>query len=217
MLRLPATCRPSDLGRLIGKALRRLAVAGSLLALASCQTQRSGEPGPEVLRGLEFTSDAASPFEVSSLAGRPFLLHFMFTTCPSACPRAVQLLAKTRAELSPELRQRVAVVSVSVDPEHDTPEALRAFAIREGAQSDSWHFVRPSAASLEQLSKRLTVFEPDAPEVPSRHSLTIYLFDARGRPLQRYSASDTEASHLARELVALDRVQKNSASEKSGT
>jgi cytochrome oxidase Cu insertion factor (SCO1/SenC/PrrC family) len=234
MLRLAATCRAPYLGRFIpsgaglqarfaapprgSRIVRTLLAAAALVATLGCRSSGggSGQLGPEVLRGLDLTTAEGRRFEVSSLAGQSFLLHFMFTTCPSACPRAVALLDKTRTLLPPELQRRFTVVSISVDPEHDTPEALRAFAVRERVGGSSWHFLRPSPHSLEQLAKRLTVFEPNAPEVPSRHSLTLYLFDTQGRPLQRYNASDTDVSHLARELIALDRVEKSSAPPQLG-
>lgn len=170
-----------------------------------------------MLRDLEWTDQEDGRFDTTSLAGRPILLHFMFTSCPVACPRVVRLLKETRAELSPELRDRVAIVSVSVDPENDTPSQLRAFALREGVSDPAWHFLRPGAGALTALSERLVVFEPGAPRVPTAHSLTVYLFDDAGRPLQRYSAADIDASHLAREIAALARAQNSRTLAASGT
>ncbi|OQX68466.1 MAG: hypothetical protein B6A08_10040 [Sorangiineae bacterium NIC37A_2] len=215
MLFRPATCRDASVA-----SLRRFRWTGVLLCslalLAGCR-EKSVSGGPEVLSGLEWTDQEGAEFSASSLAGRPFLLHFMFTSCPVACPRVAGLLKQTRQELSPQLRERVAVVSITVDPENDTASQLRAFADREGIADPAWRFLRPGTGALDALAARLTVFEPGAPRVPTAHSLTIYLFDAAGRPLQRYSAADIDAAYLASEIAALARVENSITLASSGT
>ncbi len=207
MLFHPATCRSASVTSL--QAFRwTFGLLLSLTMLAGCRETSPGG-GPEVLSGLEWTDQDGTDFPVSSLAGRPFLLHFMFTSCPVACPRVAGLLKQTRQELSPELRARVAIVSITVDPENDTPSQLLSFADREGLRDPAWRFLRPGSGALDALAARLTVFEPGAARVPTAHSLTIYLFDATGRPLQRYNAADVDAAHLASEIVALARVESS--------
>ncbi len=146
-----------------------------------------------------------------SLAGQVLLLSFMFTSCPTVCPKLTQLLADARADLPTDVRGRVRFVSVSVDPDNDTPEALKAFAKRYGADVPEWRFVRIAEQDLQILSSRLVVFEPGSPRGPAAHNLALYLFDRRGRLVQRYSGTTTQPEQLAREIVALDGLEQPTA------
>ena len=138
------------------------------------------------------------------------MLNFMFTSCPSVCPRQTRLLAEARAQLPEHVLQRVHFLSVSVDPENDDPRALEAFAKKMGADVPGWRFARVDETALRELSKRLVVFEPSAaaqPGVapaPSAHTSSAYLFDREGRPVQRYGSTTIDPARLAREIIALD-------------
>lgn len=59
--------------------------------------------------------------------GRPVVMNFIFTTCTSICPLLSQTLARLQDELGAE-RDRVHIVSISIDPEEDTPAVLAAYA-----------------------------------------------------------------------------------------
>lgn len=131
------------------------------------------------------------------------MLSFMFTSCPSACPRLTRLLDGARVRLPDDVRARVRFLSVSVDPDNDTPEVLKAFAKKHRVDVPEWRFVRVDEGALDSLSRRLVVFEPGTAQVPSTHSLDVYLFDRKGRPVQRYSGATTQPEKLARELSAL--------------
>lgn len=80
------------------------------------------------------------PFGTEQLSGKLYLATFMFTRCPSICPRVTARMKEVdaairRADLQLEL------VSFSVDPEYDTPLALREYAAKHGVQAPRFHFV----------------------------------------------------------------------------
>ena len=72
----------------------------------------------------------------------------MFTRCPSVCPLLTAKFKALQAELTelPELR----FVSISVDPEHDTPEVLAAYAKRFGADTRRWSFLTGPLDAVDQ-------------------------------------------------------------------
>lgn len=78
--------------------------------------------------------------EVSSeqLKGAPYVVSFFFSTCPSICVQQNQKLAELQKEFE---GQGVRFVAISVDPETDTPEVLREYAARFGADEDQWLFL----------------------------------------------------------------------------
>lgn len=139
----------------------------------------------------------------STLANQALLLNLMFTSCPQVCPRQTQALVDVRAALPPAVREHVRFLSISVDPEHDTPSALKEFARAHGALAAGWSFARSDEAGTRLLGSRLAAFEPGVAPAPSAHGTALYLFDRGGRLVQRYRGAPLEVPHLVRELVAL--------------
>jgi protein SCO1/2 len=79
--------------------------------------------------------------------GRPVVLNFIYTTCPGICPLASHVFSQLQRMLGPE-RDRVHLVSISVDPEEDTPARLREYA-RKYSAGPSWqHYTGTVAASV---------------------------------------------------------------------
>jgi cytochrome oxidase Cu insertion factor (SCO1/SenC/PrrC family) len=180
-------------------------LSGSALGCAD------GAQGPAALGGIAFLDQDGRELRASSLAGEVLVLTFMFTSCPSACPRVTQLISEARALLPAEVRGRVRFLSVSVDPDNDTPGALKAFAERQRVDFPDWRFVRVDEHALDLVSKRLLVFEPTLPASPASHTLDLYVFDRAGRLVQRYSGTTTQPERLARELTALHALVRPSA------
>jgi protein SCO1/2 len=79
--------------------------------------------------------------------GRPVVLSFIFTSCTTICPMLSSTLAQLQRKLGPA-RDRVHLVSISIDPEFDTPERLHAYAKRFGAGPEWQHYGGTLAASV---------------------------------------------------------------------
>ena len=79
--------------------------------------------------------------------GRPVVMNFIYTTCTSICPLTSQTFADLQAKLGTQ-RDRVHLVSISIDPEEDTPPRLREYARRYDAGPEWQHYTGTLAASL---------------------------------------------------------------------
>jgi protein SCO1/2 len=79
--------------------------------------------------------------------GRPVVLNFIYTTCTSVCPLTSQTFADLQGKLGAQ-RDAVHLVSISIDPEQDTPARLRAYAEKFGAGPQWQHYTGTVAASL---------------------------------------------------------------------
>ena len=79
--------------------------------------------------------------------GRPVVLNFIYTTCTSVCPLTSQTFADLQRKLG-AARDSVHLVSISIDPEQDTPARLRAYAEKFGAGPQWQHYTGTAAASL---------------------------------------------------------------------
>jgi protein SCO1 len=189
----------------IRRQARNAAFVLAWAALAGgCRDQ--GTP-PAVFEGVSLVDEDGATLAPSSLANQPLLLNFFFTSCPVVCPRQTEGLAAARAALPPAVRQHVRFLSVSVDPENDTPSALQRYAQAHGADQPGWSFARSDEAGTKQLRERLAASAPGAAAEPSAHDTHLYLFDRGGQLVQRYRGAPLDVPHLVRELVSLDEVK----------
>jgi protein SCO1 len=83
--------------------------------------------------------------------GRPVVLAFIYTSCTTVCPLTSQTLAMVQQQLG-EARDRVHIMSISIDPEQDTPARLRAYARTFHAGPEWQHYTGTLAAS--QVAQR---------------------------------------------------------------
>jgi len=91
---------------------------------------------------FRFTDQTGAPFGSSDLAGKPYVADFVFTRCPDVCPRLTAILAGLQdRRLAGEGEPPFRLLSVSVDPEYDTPEVLAAYARGHGVKEKAWRFV----------------------------------------------------------------------------
>lgn len=90
---------------------------------------------------------------------QPVIVSFIFTSCSAICPVLTATLAQTRQRLGPDAA-RVRIVSVSIDPEHDTPARLRAYARQFQADGD-WHFYTGPRAAIVALQKAFNAYRGD--------------------------------------------------------
>ncbi len=115
--------------------------------------------------------------------GTPTVLTFLFTTCPDPafCPALVARLQPLQAAMG----ERARIVSVTLDPERDTPAVLQAYARAVGAQPDRWRFAVPTTAELAKLAQQagLTIHLETGRIV---HSTRVLVLDAEGRLIERY-------------------------------
>lgn len=138
--------------------------------------RRVPEPPPVLLQLPEFalTDQDGRPFTQADLHGKVWVAGFIFTTCPSTCPKI------SRAML--ELQQRYArngvdveLVSFTVDPENDTSEVLRRYADNLGADLTHWRFVTGPQAAVEALITG--GFKTAIERRPPKHGGPVTMYD----------------------------------------
>ena len=156
------------------------------------------------------SSDGLS-FGRDDLDGRPWLANFIFTTCGSVCPRMSSQMARLQREL-PEVSP-LRLVSITVDPGHDTPEVLREYAERYGARPERWIFLtgepeavyRLSAEGFHLAAGERPEGELEAADGPFFHSTRMALVDAGGHVRGYYDGTDLEEmQRLRADLERLD-------------
>jgi protein SCO1 len=108
--------------------------------------------------------------------GRIVLINVMFTTCTTLCPRSTDNLVRVQKELARRGATGVSLISLSVDPEHDTPDVLASYAAEHHAGAD-WNFVTGSRADIDMVRRALGVYDDDN---TAHSAMLIYGDDTRG-------------------------------------
>ncbi|MCH9696038.1 MAG: SCO family protein [Gammaproteobacteria bacterium] len=92
----------------------------------------------------------------SDHAGRPFVVSMIFTSCHHVCPTTTKHLAKAVAAARDALgADSFDVVTIGFDVANDTPEAMAAFARRQGIDDDHWRFLNASPENIDKISADL--------------------------------------------------------------
>ena len=95
------------------------------------------------------------------LKDRVVLINFIFTNCPGACPLMTQKLIQTRKLLVDSVKDDIWFVSISIDPDRDTPEAMKDFARKQGVDESRWNFLTGNTDNLNYIVKKLGQYSPD--------------------------------------------------------
>jgi protein SCO1/2 len=133
-------------------AFAALALAVPIAALyARSWLQPSRLPVLATLPDFALVDQKARPFTRQSLAGRVWVADFVFTHCPDACPLLTQRMKSIQDQLTPlEAARGIGLLSVSVDPERDTPEVMDRYAQAYGVRDQLWHFLTGPQAEVER-------------------------------------------------------------------
>jgi protein SCO1 len=149
---VPASPRRGWLGRLVGNPLAWALTLGLLFGLPLVRSvRRQLGAAPAVLATLPafaLTDQGGRPFGTRELRGKVWVADFIFTACQEACPllsQRMQELGRRTKNLGPDFH----LVSISVDPDRDTPARLAEYAARYGANPVRWSFLTGPAAAVQ--------------------------------------------------------------------
>jgi cytochrome oxidase Cu insertion factor (SCO1/SenC/PrrC family) len=120
---------------------------------------------------------------LSEFQGQPFVTSLVYTRCVTVCPRVVAELQRFERDAGGQPPPRF--VLLSLDPAHDTPEALRAFAALHSLDSTRWTLLTPEPALLPPLASALGVAWRAGPDGGIAHSAVIAMVDRAGRVRDR--------------------------------
>ncbi len=163
-------------------------LAGAVSILAACQ------PGKPQFRGIDISGvDYAMDFKLTDFNGQPrsladfagkvVVVFFGYTQCPDVCPTTMSEMLRVKQLLGAD-GDKLQVLFVSVDPERDTPEVLKAYM---GSFDPSFlGLYAASPEALAQLARDFKIYYKKVDgQTPSSytmdHSAASYLYDPKGR------------------------------------
>jgi protein SCO1 len=103
------------------------------------------------------TDQASRPFKFQSLRGKVAIIAFAYTTCPDVCPLITAAMRQVQDGLKGAERASTYLVTVTTDPEIDTPHVMAAYAKRYGVDLSNWAFLTGEEAALKKIWKNFGV------------------------------------------------------------
>ena len=139
------------------------------------------------LSDFELTNQLSEPIGLADFAGKIWFADIVFTRCAGPCPAMTKRMAELQSYFANN--ENVAFVTLTTDPEFDTPEVMKKFAIKYGAQNQKWNFLTGKKSEIVRLASdemKLTAMDkPEgkqlSPEDLFIHSSYFVVVDQQGR------------------------------------
>ncbi len=127
-----------------------------------------------------WTNQNGKDIQLKELRGKVLVMVMIYTSCKAACPRLVADMRNIEERIPKELKEKVTFVLVSIDPEVDTPERLKEFAIENKMDGNQWVFLRSDEERTREFSAVLAVNYKKISPIDFSHSNIISVFNAEG-------------------------------------
>ena len=140
---------------------------------------------------------------LADLRGKVVALTFIYTGCPDICPMLTQKMVDVQDALGADFGTKIAFVSITLDPEHDTPEVLKDYAQFWGAKPEGWSFLTGSLEAVRDVTRRYGVFFAKKEDGSVEHSQLTTLIDADGQMRVQYLGARFDPEEFRRDLLSL--------------
>jgi len=155
------------------------------------------------------TDQEGKRLSLRALRGKVVAVTFIYTTCADTCPLLTAKMASIQERLGRDFGTRVRFVSITVDPEVDTPDALRQYARARGTDVAGWSFLTGTAEDIREVTRRYGVFARKAAQGDVDHTFLTSLVDRNGVLRVQYLGVRFDPDEMLRDLRSL--LQKDPA------
>jgi protein SCO1 len=188
--------------------MRRRAALALMLspALALAHESKHDARLPVIGPAPDFTLTSQDGVTVSlaDLRGKAVALTFIYTFCTDTCPTLTDKMARVQDKLGPAFGTKIVFVSITVDPERDTPAVLKNYAESFRADPEGWFFLTGDAAAIREVERRYGVYAGKAPDGGGiDHTFLTSLIDTGGVLRVQYLGVRFDPEEFRRDLVSL--------------
>ena len=155
--------------------------------------------------GFALTDQAGQRVSLADLHDKVLAITFIYATCKDSCPILTAKMAMLQRELGPDFGPRVRFVSITVEPQIDTPAVLASYALAHGANVAGWSFLTGSPAQIQDVVKRYGAFAKRQKPGDVDHLFLTSLIDRRGNLRVQYLGYRFGPDEMLRDIRALMR------------
>lgn len=163
------------------------------------------QPLPKIAPAPEFslTSQDGRQVTLADFRGRVVAVTFIYTSCTTTCPVLTPTMSFVQDQLGPMFGTKIAFVSITVDPERDTPEVLKEYAQAFGANLAGWAFLTGSPDAIRDVARRYGLFASKTANGDIEHTFLTSIVDPRGILRVQYMGVRFDPDELRRDLLSL--------------
>ncbi|HLV51678.1 MAG TPA: SCO family protein [Flavobacterium sp.] len=166
----------------------------SIVFLAACKKENNNDntaeaitENPQEISDMSiynlpstWTNQKGENLELVDLQGNVLVMVMIYTSCKAACPRLVADMRHIEQTVKSDNKNKVKYVLVSIDPETDTPERLKAFAKENQMDENQWLFLRSTEENTREFAATLAVNYKRISPIDFSHSNIISVFNTAG-------------------------------------
>jgi protein SCO1/2 len=156
--------------------------------LTGCANLASKLPNYGKVPDFNMIDSNGHVFSRKMLAGSVWIIDFIYTSCPAECPRMTSKMHRIAEQVQGQ--DNLGLLSISVDPQRDTPSVLSRFAQRYGGATPQWHFLTGSSSTVHLLA--YTTFHVGDIIGKMDHGTYFILVDKKGNIRGYYSSFDPD-------------------------
>jgi protein SCO1/2 len=162
-------------------------------------------PLPKIAPAPDFklTSQDGKQIALADLRGNVVAVTFIFTLCSATCPVLTPMMSLVQDRLGTDFGTHIAFVSITIDPERDTPDVLKLYAQMHGADVSGWSFLTGEPAVVQDVIRRYGVFASKTVDGDIEHSFLTSIIDRRGVLRVQYLGVRFDPEEFRRDLVNL--------------
>lgn len=138
---------------------RRLAVASESVSTGGGLRRAARRPFPDVI--LRDQENRPRRLYDDLIKSQVVVLNVIYAECAGICPLAVQNLKRVHQLMREDVGKRFSMITMTLNPERDTPERLRQYMLREGVPADGWTFITGARDDIELSRRRLGFYDVD--------------------------------------------------------
>jgi protein SCO1/2 len=148
-------------------------------------------------------SQDGAKVRLADLRGKVVAVTFIYSSCPDVCPLLTDKLARVQDELGSDFGSKVAFVSITTDPERDTPDVLKGYAETFKANLAGWSFLTGEPAAVLEVAHRYGVAVVKAANGGVDHTLLTTLIDPHGTMRVQYLGYRFDEEEFRHDLQSL--------------
>jgi protein SCO1/2 len=157
--------------------------------------------------GFALISQDGVPVALADLRGKVVAVTFIYTSCTDTCPMLTALMVRVQDQLGQDFDERIAFVSITVDPDGDTPEVLKQYADTFGAISKVGHSSPVHPRPFGNVTHRYGVFAAKTANGDMDHTFLTSIVDRNGVLRVQYLGVRFDPDEFRRDLLNLVKEQ----------
>ena len=168
--------------------------------------QRLAKIGPAP--DFTLTDPDGKRIALKDLRGKVLAITFIFASCTDTCPLLTAIMTGLQNRLGADFGPRVYFVSITVDPERDTPEVLKRYAETHRANLAGWAFLTGTPAEIREVARRYGIYYKKTPLGDVEHTFLTSLVDHTGTLRVQYMGVRFKPDEMLRDLRSLSNAAK---------